>query len=155
MLTLEKLMVVGCREEQIRSDDLVHNGGWYNAKGEKLGWGDLSSDDFINLARKLSPKDGPLFVLGEQDSYWKFVDNINCDNTSPTGFSHDVDEKEKNPEFQYVLEHARWIVWEGCVFNVDRYQSRKDGEAYTQDALRWFFVRVDTVNKVMLEVCLD
>jgi len=30
---------------QMRSCDFVHNGGWYNKSGEKIGWGDLSPSD--------------------------------------------------------------------------------------------------------------
>jgi len=62
----------GLRQNQMRMDDFVHNGGWYNCKGEKIGWGDLSPNDIVRLSQEL--EDGEdFYVLGEQDSYWNFV----------------------------------------------------------------------------------
>jgi hypothetical protein len=57
---------------QMRCPDVVHNGGWYNHLGEKLGWGDLSPDDLNRIAAEL--KDDEVFIiLGEYQSHWDFV----------------------------------------------------------------------------------
>ena len=50
----------------IKTDDFVHNGGWYNGKGEYLGWGDLSKEDLHNVAANI-PEGEQLFVLKERD----------------------------------------------------------------------------------------
>jgi len=42
MLTKDRLSRMGLREGVIRCREEVHNGGWYNTLGEKLGWGDLT-----------------------------------------------------------------------------------------------------------------
>lgn len=35
----------GLKVGAVRGKDLVHNGGWYNGVGEKIGWGDLAVED--------------------------------------------------------------------------------------------------------------
>lgn len=48
---------------------LMHNCSWYNRRGEKLGWGDLTTVDFRVIAGQLSV--GEMFIiLSELDSYW-------------------------------------------------------------------------------------
>ena len=51
----------GFRAGQMRSNDYVHNGGWYNKAGEKLGWGDLSEEDMVRLMQEL--EDGEFFII--------------------------------------------------------------------------------------------
>jgi len=41
--------------------DFIHNGGWYNAAGEKLGSGDLALEDFGHITAGL--EEGELFVV--------------------------------------------------------------------------------------------
>jgi hypothetical protein len=92
---------------------LTHNSGWYNRKGQKLGWGDLSADDFKRIAGGL--KKGELFViLGERDSFWNFVTaygnvGANC-TTSP---------EEKAPGRDYIAEKAMYVIAPGRLCLVD------------------------------------
>src|SRR3990167_5469139 len=64
----------GLRGGQIRGgrDKVIHNGGWYNAQSQKLGYGDLATLDIARIAREL---EGPeLFtVLDEHNSYQRYV----------------------------------------------------------------------------------
>jgi hypothetical protein len=97
---------------QLRGDELVHNGGWYNRKGEKLGWGDLSARDLARIAMEL--KDGELFViLGEQDSYWNFVKK-NDFVRGRTEVRPEVDA----PGIGYVAEKCRYIIAPGVLYFV-------------------------------------
>src|ERR1700686_2213735 len=85
---------------QMRAAELVHNGGWYNKDGEKLGWGDLSLSDMDRIASEL--EEGELFViLGEQDSFWSFVYARGLPN---------IGLEETAPGKAYVADKARFIV---------------------------------------------
>lgn len=103
---------------QMRGGELVHNGGWYNAKGEKIGWGDLDNRDFQRLQREL--EDGELFiVLGESDSFWNFVKH----NPATTGADCKTSEEEAAPGPEYVADKCRHIFTKRHAYYVDRYGS--------------------------------
>ena len=102
--------------------ELIHNGGWYDASGTKIGWGDLAECDLQKAASEL--KDGEkLIILGEQDSFWNFVKRPGI-----IGAMADVDTPtEQNPGMDYIKENARWIVVPGKIYNISRY-GRELGE---------------------------
>ena len=60
----------GIHEGAIRADDFIHNGGWYNAAGEKLGWGDLAGRDIERIASELVEGEA-FYILSEYDSHWE------------------------------------------------------------------------------------
>lgn len=62
----------GLHDSQISDPDLVHNGGWYNMFGQKLGWGDLSPAQIFRISQEIDG-DELFIVLGEHDSFWNFV----------------------------------------------------------------------------------
>jgi hypothetical protein len=96
---------------------LTHNSGWYNRRGEKLGWGDMSKEDFRRISRDL--EDGELFIIiSEQDSFWRFV-------TRPgiIGRMAKVRSNIDAPGVKYVVEHAMFIIAKGQLYYVDRYNS--------------------------------
>lgn len=100
---------------QIRGKDFVHNGGWYNKQGEKLGWGDLN----VEIRREL--EEGEMFIiLGEQDSFWNFA-------TTPGLLGHNWGTKPtiEAPGVEYVAAKARFIITRDGYHFVDNY-SRKD-----------------------------
>lgn len=104
---------------QIRSKDFVHNGGWYNRQGEKLGWGDLAVEDFQKIRRGL--EDGEMFIiLGEHDSFWNFA-------TTPGLLGHNWGTKPdiEAPGIDYVAAKARFIITKDGYYFVDDY-SRED-----------------------------
>lgn len=121
MITKKDLKGFGLCEEQTRFNKTVHNGGWYNAAGEKIGWGDLSNDDLRRLAAELP--EGEIFVvLGEHDSFWPFVTH----SPGPTGAQATTSAGEKAPGLAYLVEHARWFVRRGgacVVFGDEAYAS--------------------------------
>lgn len=111
----------GITTGQIRSHsggELVHNGGWYDISGAKVGWGDLTEDDLRRISAEL--REGEKFiVLGEQDSFWKFVRR-----PGPIGALADVDTAtEQNPGLDHVRECARWVVVPGQIYHICPYSS--------------------------------
>lgn len=113
---------------QIRGKDFVHNGGWYNKAGEKLGWGDLAIEDFQKIRREL--EDGELFIiLGEQDSFWNFV-------TRPgiIGSMAQVKPDVEAPGVDYVAEKARFVITKDGYFFVSDYPRE---EWFNRDGLEF------------------
>jgi len=114
----------GLRCGQIRGGEIAHNGGWYNHRGEKLGWGDLAAVDFGRISRELMP-DELFIVLGEQNSFWEFVEKIGAIGsqctTTPT---------IEAPGVEYVTERAMYIISPGKCYYVDRCGSRKEDLVY-------------------------
>ena len=110
MLDTEALTKLGLHEGAIASARLIKNAGWYNHRGDKLGWGDVDVKEATRLQAELPP-DEPFFLLGEQDSYWNFV-------THNTGVAqlNETSEDIEHPGFRYVLEHARFIFFGGEIY---------------------------------------
>lgn len=107
---------------QIRGKDFIHNGGWYNKSGEKLGWGDLSPDDFRRIHGEL--EDGETFVvLYESDSFWNFV-------TRPgiIGSMAAVKPDVEAPGVDYVAEKCCYIITRERMYFVDRFGHDKREE---------------------------
>lgn len=98
-------------------DSMTHNSGWYNANGEKLGWGDLSLRDFNRIAEELEP--GEVFIiLSERDSFWNFVEQIGM-----IGALCKTNEKEQHPGRKYMQEKAMYIIRPGEIFYVKEWES--------------------------------
>jgi hypothetical protein len=59
---------------QVRGGDakLAHRAGWYNFSGDRLGHGDLSVDDFLNIQNALE-YNAALLVLPETASFPEFT----------------------------------------------------------------------------------
>ncbi|MBU6427357.1 hypothetical protein KGQ27_03975 [Patescibacteria group bacterium] len=105
---------------QMRGEQIVHNGGWYNKAGEKLGWGDLGPRDFLRVSNEMD--DGDLFiVLPEQASFWNFV-------TRPgiVGGMSAVKPDVNAPGVDYVAENARYIITRHQCYLVDECGFCKD-----------------------------
>ncbi len=85
------------------------NAGWYNINGEKMGWGDLSTNNFRRISQEL--EDDELFiVLREGPSYMDFHYPREW-NPSPKGGEH-------SPGIRYVMKHAAWIIAKGRIYNI-------------------------------------
>jgi len=107
---------------QMRWNDLVHNGGWYNKKGEKLGWGDISADDLIHLSNTL-PEWEEFYILPEGASYYKFVEAIEKKNDPILTIDA--------PGMEYVNENCRWVISRGTIIlEVDDYVNKTSMKTY-------------------------
>jgi hypothetical protein len=95
---------------QMRSQQVCHNAGWYNKKGEKLGWGDLSAEDMKTILADL--QDGEMFIiLSEQDSFWHFVTH-----NGGLGSLCTTKPEESAPGVDYVAANARFILVKGQAY---------------------------------------
>lgn len=108
---------------QMHADEVIHNGGWYNKDGEKLGWGDLDQEDIDRIAAGLNEEE-IFIILGEQDSFWKFVTH-----TGPIGSMSVASDDESAPGKTYVAEHARYFIEKGKVWRVEHGREGRPAEA--------------------------
>jgi hypothetical protein len=135
----------GIRCGQMRGNDFVHNGGWYNRQGEKLGWGDLSHDDLRNLRDQLD--EGQLFIiLGESDSFWNFVTEIGV-----IGSMCAVKPDINAPGPAYVAEHARFIIAHGRLILVDRWASHAN-RTWEHDGLKFEVLTAEEAKRMILGI---
>jgi hypothetical protein len=109
MLTREWLESRGLRIGQMRGYDgkIGHNCGWYNKRGEKLGWGDLSATDLNKVAADL-PRGEVMVVLSEQNSFWNFVTQVGV-----IGDLCKTESRAEAPGVDYIAEHALFVVVPG------------------------------------------
>ncbi len=106
----------GIRSGQMRCPELVHNGGWYNRAGEKLGWGDLSDADLRRIKEELT--EGEMFiVLYEQDAFWNFVNW----NPGTIGSMCRTDQTADAPGSDYIAEKAFLLITPDAIHFVDKY----------------------------------
>lgn len=139
----------GLRCGQIRGRDFVHNGGWYNRAGEKLGWGDLAQSDFTNITERL--EEGELFIiLAESDSFWNFVTH----NPGIIGSMCATKPDASAPGVDYVAEKAMYVIGPMELYYVDRWSSEKrdttniDGLTFkvlTKEAVKALIVGANSV----------
>ena len=120
----------GIRCGQCRGRDFVHNGGWYNRDGEKLGWGDLAPADFLKISNEL--EDGELFIiLYESDSFWNFVTRLGIIGSMAT-----VKPDVEAPGVDFVAEKCCYIVAKHRLYYVDRNGYSKE-ETFDRDGLQF------------------
>lgn len=83
----------GLRYNQIRTDALITNAGWFNSKGEKLGFGDLNFVDFDAISMDI--EDNEVFIaLSEAATTWDMPQELD----------------RNEPGIEYVMKNAKWVV---------------------------------------------
>lgn len=123
----------GLCDGQVRADDHVHNGRWYNSQGERIGWGDLSTTDLRNIAVMLQEGED-LHVLREVDTSWNL----------PKGLDMDA------PGMSYVLGKAAYTVKPGkLIVTVSKYSE------YDQFCESWRKRYGDAFQGVELEFVIE
>lgn len=122
---------------QMRATQITHNSGWYNAAGEKLGWGDLGVRDFRSIQANLEDRE-VFIILGEQDSFWNFVTDFGtlgslCE-TKPT---------VEAPGKEYVERHMTYVITRNDMFRISNYIENK-----LQDDIAHPALRVDVIKHI-------
>lgn len=118
MITSKDLEAIDIREGRMQYSRRVHNGGWYNKAGEKIGWGDLTDEDMKKISETL--KDDDIFIiLAEQDSFWNFVTY----NPGIIGSMCKTSEDEKKPSLNYLAEKAFYIIRHNEILRVDKWEN--------------------------------
>ncbi|MDP1689645.1 MAG: hypothetical protein Q8L52_00330 [bacterium] len=136
----------GIRCGQIRSHEFVHNGGWYNQQGEKLGWGDLTAADLQRISREL--QDGELFViLPESASFWKFVEK---ESAGPIGSMCATTSDEQAPGIDYVAAECSYIIARGTIHIVSRYTKETDG-TFEYEGVTFTRLAPDKANQLLAQ----
>jgi hypothetical protein len=97
----------GIRSGQARGGrtKIIQNGGWYSSSGDKLGWGDLSAEDFQRISGDLE-SDELIIILDEEDSFWKFKEH--------------PDLSMEAPGIDYVAKHARYVIARNQFWRVEK-----------------------------------
>lgn len=95
--------------------ELIHNGYWYNKHGERLGWGDLSVENFQRISEEI--EDNELFIiLSEHDGYRRIVRQSQGRETDTL----------HAPGVKYVAEHAAFIITKNKLYGVEHLWQSKD-----------------------------
>lgn len=119
---------------------VTKNSGWYNEKGEKIGFGDLSRDNFKTITEKLL-KGEYFVVLSETDASWNF---------NAKGFLQGSKKKIHidAPGVDYVSAHATWVITQGKIFKVDSFNSEK-GKTVTWRGVHALVLKKDKVKDLI------
>lgn len=119
MLTVSDLERLDLRVGLCCGDDLIHNGGWYNSKGEKLGWGDLSLAKIRTIISNLNK--GEVFVvLPETASYWDFIEYKDS--------KMYLKAEENNPGQEYISSNCSYIFTKDGIFFRPKYGNMPPGK---------------------------
>lgn len=103
----------GLCDGQCGNDEAAHNGGWYNAKGEKLGWGDLSFPQLLRISQEI-PEGEVFYVLPESASHWDFVRWSKEKND----ISYSIAPDAQTPGVEYMHEKCRWVITRGRILEM-------------------------------------
>jgi hypothetical protein len=109
----EKILVAGrfgLSRDQMRGNVMIQNGGWFNVKGELLGFGDLAPNDLVHIAEGL--EEGELFVVLYESS-WRFQ--------LPGNLERDA------PGVEYVAAKCSHIIARSRYYHVESYVGENEG----------------------------
>lgn len=136
----------GLHRGQMRGNDLVHNGGWYNRRGEKLGWGDLSAEDIVRISREIA-EDKIFIILSEKNSS---SDLFTC-----SGATCSLAQTKRNMEVpgpEYVAEKCFIIIGHGEIWWVmdDEYLRQPNEETMEYRDLTFKLLKRTEAKKMIL-----
>lgn len=93
----------GFTNNQIRSNGIIQNAGWFNYNAEKLGNGDLSLKDMENISKNISAGE-VFFVLSESDCGPDFPSHLN----------------RIEPGIEYVVKKTVWVIFKAVTTSIFR-----------------------------------
>ena len=136
----------GLREGQCRGNDFVHNGGWYNKQGEKLGWGDLEPADILRIRNQLE-YDELFVVLPESASFWAFGRDSGSRVLAEGVDASTLDQHA--PGTDYMAEHARYVIAKHKVYDLTGYCEK---ETYVLEGLQFHTLTHDQFKEMLTVV---
>jgi len=138
--------LMGLTDGQMRCPDTIHNGGWYNGRCEKVGWGDLNKEDFRRIKAEL-PFGEAFVVLCEDDSQQHRFE-YNC-RWEPSLRGGDV----RHPSVAYICAKALMVIANGKLYMKRTPQAVSDQDWLTK---RFGEVQlVDTFLPLLDQDCQD
>lgn len=137
------LFGLGCGQLSCSDKKITHNSGWYNKRGEKLGWGDLSAEDFQRIATEIAA-DEVFVVLGEDDSYWNVRNG-----QIKTGLIFKQVVTEASPGIDYVAAHAQFLIAKGQLCRVHSFRYFRETQEEDRSGLRFKIISNREVAKIM------
>lgn len=109
MFSDPKCNAFGLSYAQVKTNPLFKSAGWFNRKGEKLGYGDLSVQDLWSIANQLHDDD-VFLALTEADTIWNIPSDLD----------------KFKPGHRYVFEHAVLGITRYDVYKIkDTYPNRR------------------------------
>lgn len=127
---------------------MTHNSGWYNAAGEKIGWGDLAAYDMLEIKYNLEPNE-VFIVLSESDSFWNFV---MPGRIALIGSMCETEPTEQSPGSEYVMQKMSYVITQDDVFYVTDDEDSKMEEWFVGDILVIPISRSQMIGKIK-EIC--
>jgi hypothetical protein len=91
----------GFLNEQMRTNGILNNAGWFNGAGEKLGFGDLSISDFDTIAKN-HHADDIFLVCSEFDTSWNMPNHLDS----------------QAPGLDYIMKNCIWAVYNNRIIKV-------------------------------------
>lgn len=79
---------------QIKIDAVVKNAGWFNQQGERLGSGDISFQNLVDIHASIGHTKEKFYILSEADAGWNMPSTLD----------------RLSPGVDYVVDHAVWFV---------------------------------------------
>lgn len=110
--------IFGLGMGQMRTNDFVHNGVWFDKTGAKLGWGDLDPFDFWLISQRLER--GPLKVENGDDL---FIVTGEAEGHKIFQYEREEDPGWDGDQYQftreYVCRHARYVIVPGAIYRIE------------------------------------
>jgi hypothetical protein len=131
---------------QQKLNGIISSAGWFNGKGERLGYGDLSLKDIHRISKNI-PDNEMFYVLSEVDASWDIPKELD----------------RSAPGTDYVINNASWIIGQKLIIRSrsDIFGLRgkedfveKDGVFYnrlSRDEVRKLFSVADKAQKAAAE----
>ncbi len=133
----------GLRQGQCRSNDFVHNGGWYNKQGEKLGWGDLEPADILRIRNQL--EDDEMFVvLPEGASFWAFGKDVGS--RCLAGGVDATHLEQYAPGVDYMVENAKYVIARHKIYDLRDFW---EVETYVDEGLQFHTLTPDKFKEML------
>jgi hypothetical protein len=118
---------------QQKLNGIISSAGWFNGKGERLGYGDLSIKD-INRISKNIPDNEMFYVLSEVDASWDIPKELD----------------RSAPGTDYVINNASWIIGQKLIIRSrsDIFGLRDKEDIVEKDGVSYNRLSRDEVRKL-------
>jgi hypothetical protein len=111
-----------CREA------LARKSGWYNQRGERIGWGDLTVQQMMRISREIGRKE--LFIVLPEVASFSRHQPLSYRRRFGTEFN------EEAPGLGHIIAKATFIVDRYNIYMVDRYKPSDKNSSFLHKGIR-------------------